>query len=379
MEHLHRVVVVAAWIALLIWAYRGDALGRWWCSAALLTTAATLSTPSTGGVIDAALGLAGLSASAAHAAVTAAAGLALRAQLAAAHPTSTTAALGSTAYLLAAPASLIATGLLAAAPVHQVLYHAAVAAAATVFAFSGYTEIGELAAGRPRAVAQLLTAAATAVVAWAALAALRTIAAQNPPPPQGPPAQDPRPVDLVGALDIGAGGFLALAYACACAGVVLAAVHRRDTIGRPGGQSRDALALWNWLCDTDQDSEDLFGVVIETRDRMWLTQQWVAVDDLAAATHLARRLGLGGQAARAFITAVCLELGLRAVEDNTARPAESADLSRLGGGTSPEEEAAWFAAVWRARIDHHAAAAAAVIRPADHSITELGRGTVIEP
>lgn len=373
MEHLHRVVVVAAWIGLLIWAYRGDAPGRWWCSAALLTTAATLSTPGTGGVIDTALGLAGLSAAVAHAAVSAAAGLALRAQLAAAHPTSTTAARASTVYLLVAPAVLIATGLLAAPPVHRLLYHGAVGAAAAVFALSGYTEIRELSAGRPRAVAQLLTAAAAAVVAWAGLAALRTIAAPSPP------AQSSPPVELVGALDVGAGGFLALACAAAGAGLVLASVHRRDTIGRAGEQIRDVLALWNWLCDTDNDSEDLFGVVIETRDRMWLTQRWVAVDDLAAATHLARRLGLRGQPARAFITAVCLELGLRAVEDDTARPAESADLSRLGGGSSPEEEAAWFAAVWRSRIDHHAAAAADVIRHSDHSITEPGHGTVIEP
>ncbi|MDN5856878.1 MAG: hypothetical protein L0K86_29380, partial [Actinomycetia bacterium] len=161
MEQLHRVVVVAAWIGLLIWAYRGDAPGRWWCSAALLATAATLSTPGTGGVIDTALGLAGgLSAAVAHAAVSAAAGLALRAQLAAAHPTSTTAARASTVYLLVAPAGLIATGLLAAPPVHRLLYHGAVGAAAAVFALSGYTEIRELSAGRPRAVAPLLAAAA---------------------------------------------------------------------------------------------------------------------------------------------------------------------------------------------------------------------------
>jgi hypothetical protein len=378
MEQLHRVVVVAAWIGMLIWAYRGDSLGRWWCSAALLTAAATLSTPGTGGVVDTAVGLTGLSASVAHAAVTAAAGLALRAQLAAARPTSTTAARASSAYLLVAPTVAIATGLLAAPPVHGVLYYGAVGVAAAVFALSGYSEIRELTAGRPRAVAQLLTAAAVAVAAWAGLATMRTIAAPIPEV-QSPQPQTPQPVALVGALDIGAGGFLALAAACAGAGLVLAVVHRRDTVGRSGEQIRDVLALWNWLCDTGNNSVDLFGVVIETRDRLWLTQRWVDVDDLAAATHLARRLGLGGQPARAFITAVCLEIGLCAIEDNMARPAESADLSRLGGGTSPEEEAAWFAAVWRSRIDHHAAAAAAVIRYASHSITESGRGTVMEP
>lgn len=395
---------MTAWIGVGVRAYRSDTLGRWWWAATLLATAATVAAPGTAALFDAASGRPGLALGLSYAAVTAAAALAVRAQLATAAPTHQLGARVADTCTVAVPTLLAATAL--AAPIGLIsdpttsvagpavlvvaywsLYYTALGAGGIVFALVGAREVRDLTAGQPRTVAGLLVAAGVATTGWAVFAAIRLAATLTATSDTGWSG------GVRGVAAVGAGGFLALAAACALTASVVAVLHRRGVHRRPDDHDRDVMALWNLLCGTSGSSHDLFGVVIETRDAMWVAQRWVGVDELAGAARLARRLGLTGIEARAFTTAVCLELGTAAIDEGRARRGDSADLSRLGGGVSVEAEAAWLGAVWRAHTDHHAAAAAAIICGDDDraqddpehggpgqggSISGSGRGTVIE-
>jgi hypothetical protein len=140
-----------------------------------------------------------------------------------------------------------------------------------------------------------------------------------------------------------------------------------------------ALAAWLGCPEIDPAPDGgvgafrLFPVLVEIRDRMWELQQHVERGQVAAAVAHARRLRLSGTSARAFTVAVCLQLGLAAEEaEPDGRSADPADLSRLGGGRTPAEEARWLAAITRVRRTQDVAAAAR--RIAAHTVT----GQVIE-
>lgn len=121
-------------------------------------------------------------------------------------------------------------------------------------------------------------------------------------------------------------------------------------------------SLWAWIQGAghagssvgQQDLELLPGVgnslfdhVIDIRDRMWWLQGFIAPADLAAAARQARAQGyLFGTRARAYVTAMCLQLAAERVA-RMASPVSPppANLGRLGGGRTISQEAHWLAAV----------------------------------
>ncbi|RTL63181.1 MAG: hypothetical protein EKK42_29335 [Pseudonocardiaceae bacterium] len=117
---------------------------------------------------------------------------------------------------------------------------------------------------------------------------------------------------------------------------------------------------------------DMFVAVVEIRDRMWLVQRWVRPADADRAVRMGRQLGLGSSGARAFATAVCLEIGVAGMVADDPTENLSADLGALGGAATEEQEVIWLAQVHRARAQGHTVAAAADIfyrddRTAPHS------------
>lgn len=133
--------------------------------------------------------------------------------------------------------------------------------------------------------------------------------------------------------------------------------------GAAGASAPDVrvASLWAWIQDagspgpsTGQQSmalaspgESLMDQVIDIRDRMWWLQGFVAPADLAAASRQARAQGLVfGTRARAYVTAVCLQLAAeRAGSEAAPVSPPPANLGRLGGGRTISQEAHWLAAV----------------------------------
>jgi hypothetical protein len=154
----------------------------------------------------------------------------------------------------------------------------------------------------------------------------------------------------------------------------------------------DVAALWSWLSEHPTDRRptraegDLFSMLIDIRDQIWRLQRRIQPAHLAATAGLARRLGLHGATARAYMLAVCLQIARTSTADTTTEPDDdeaaeqipderdlprattAVDLSRLGGGELLSQEAHWLAAVHRARtqLPTHAGAALLLGRHDQH-------------
>lgn len=250
---------------------------------------------------------------------------------------------GLVATWLSAPHSADTPATHPAVALHWLLLHAGLLAAVSVVGVAKLREVRVLPLSELRTAAVFLLFAAACLGTGSALGVVTQAVAVAGTPPAGPLPH------LTALLQ---GVFVVLFLA----GISLPLIRR----AHPSGIADEVGALATWLgCPDVEPAPDepgrapgfeLFPLLVEIRDRMWALQQHVGRRDVAAAVAHARRLRLGGVTARAFATAVCLEIGLAAESDDPdSRSADPADLSRLGGGRTPAEEARWLAAIARVR------------------------------
>ncbi|NMI01652.1 DUF6545 domain-containing protein [Pseudonocardia acidicola] len=377
-ENVYRGIAVALWVAVLRRGLRASKLGASWWASVLLALVATLKIGSNAELFDRLTGHVWLSVLVANLAAAAAAALVVGSQLVAARPPGRRGrrlvAVALVVVLVVMAATWFASPLHtppgpgetwiprvvlgdAAMATHWLVYHLFLLALAATFLCAGVREIRELPAGVSRQALVLVAASSLCAAAWAGGAVVVQAGELL-----GRPFPPPATVLLNGLLV----AFFALFLAGICLPVLRAARRRHD----PEQVRRDVTRLWQWLTGRPSGDhrriitdDELFGLLVEVRDRMWLLQQWVGRDQLSAAAGVARRLGLVGEPGRAFTAAVCLEIGLTALAADADRAADPADLSRLGGGQSEKQEALWLAEVQRARTLHDAAAAAVLLLP----------------
>ncbi|MGI5126418.1 DUF6545 domain-containing protein [Pseudonocardia sp. CA-107938] len=245
------------------------------------------------------------------------------------------AVVGLVATWLSAPHSASTSATHPAVALHWLLLHTALLAAVSVIGLAKLREVRVLPLSSVRSATVLLLFAAACLGLASALGVLTQVAALTGTEPAGPLPH--------------------LTLLLQSAFVVLFLVGVTMPLLRPahsGGVVDEVAALADWLgCPrVEAPSEGLFPVLVEIRDRMWELQQHLDRAQVAAAAVHARRLRLSGTSARAFTAAVCLQIGLSAeAADPDGRATDPADLSRLGGGRTPAEEARWLAAITRAR------------------------------
>jgi hypothetical protein len=263
---------------------------------------------------------------------------------------------GLVATWLSAPHSADTPATHPAVALHWLLLHAALLVAVSVLGRAKLREVRTLPLSGLRTATTVLLFAAACLGTSAALGVVTQAVALGGTPPSGPLPH------LTALLQ---GVFVVLFLI----GVSVPLVRPASVAGL--ADEVHALGTWLGIADIELASAEpgrapgfeLFPLLVEIRDRMWELQQNIDRRDVAAATVHARRSRLTGTSARAFITAVCLEIGLAAeADDPEARSADPADLSRLGGGRVPAEEARWLAAITRVRRTQDVSAAARRIR-----------------
>lgn len=218
--------------------------------------------------------------------------------------------------------------------VHSVVFCSWLGTMLVVFLRSARARVGVLPAGDTRQALCLLMASAVGLLAWATAGAAEHVAGVNWRALRLP---DPR---------ILLAPTTALFLVAVCWTLIGRDRLRYDAEAIP----RDLADLWRWLRGPgglDQPPKDLMELVVEIRDLIWHLQRHVPRTYVPEALRAARRQGLGSVRARAFAAAICLELGLVA-RTAAADAVHPADLSELGGGVSPQQEACWLAGVWRA-------------------------------
>jgi hypothetical protein len=267
---------------------------------------------------------------------------------------------GLVATWLSAPHAAATPATHPAVALHWLLLHTALLAVVAVVGVAKVREVRALPLSSMRSATLLLLCAAASLGLASALGVTTQAAALAGTAPAGPLPQ----LTLV---------LQAVFVVLFLAGVSIPLLRPAQS----GGIADEVGALAAWLgCPEIEPVPDgsgqvgafrLFPLLVEIRDRMWELQQHVDRRQVAAAAAHARRLRLSATSARAFTVAVCLELGLAAEESEPdGRSADPADLSRLGGGRTPGEEARWLAAITRVRRTQ--AVAAAARRIAAHTV-----------
>lgn len=375
LDWLYRVTAVSGWLLLWWWGRTAGRRGRlpalWWAGC-VVAVAATLRTVPATLVLDQLTGQNWLSVLLAHLLVETAAVIVVTVQVATRRPITRRVRCSVWAAALAAGVGLATswwfatqgaawptTGLPAAgtAPVivppvlaaelHQVLFGLVVLTAAMIVGISVVRELVDTPPGPLRVPLGLAVAAAACATSWAAVQAGAAIA---------PAWGGGITTDMLAVLDLVVVGLAATLAAAA------AVVYRMSLREIPHDLDRvldELVELRDWLVDPETAGvgrEDLFGLLIEVRDRMWLLQQQVSSPQLARAGMNARSMGLLGDTARAFTAAVALEVAMR--NDPTLCPVQTADISRLGGGDDEEHEALWLAQVQRCRTTQPVSTAA---------------------
>lgn len=368
-DDIVRAIAILSW-AVVIWrGLRARSLDETWWACVLLALTTTLSITSNAQLLADVTGVGALATLLANGSAVLAAALLVRwqslASIRADHaPLPLPLLVGCTGAVLA---GLVATWLSAshaadtpathpAVALHWLLLHAALLAAVSVVGLGKLREVRELPLSGVRTATMFLLFAAACLGTSAGLGVLTQAVALTGVPPSGP-------LPHLTALLQGVSVVLFLVG-------VSTPLARQATVA---GLTDEVRALGTWLgCPDVELAADepgrssgfrLFPLLVEIRDRMWELQQDVDRRDVAAATAHARRLRLTGTSARAFVAAVCLEIGLAAeAADPDPRSADPADLSRLGGGRTPAEEARWLAAITRVRRAHDVTAAARRIR-----------------
>lgn len=154
-------------------------------------------------------------------------------------------------------------------------------------------------------------------------------------------------------------GVLVVVFALFLAAIAIPLARRNSTATATADTDARVESLWKWIQRSSAGGTEerpislgdggstLLDQVIDIRDRMWLLQRYVGPEDLAAAGRQARAHGyLFGVRARAHITAACLELAARRRAEQTRPvPPPAANLARLGGGRTIDQEAHWLANV----------------------------------
>ncbi|WP_232661901.1 hypothetical protein [Pseudonocardia sp. TRM90224] len=243
---------------------------------------------------------------------------------------------------------------------YRALMAVALAVAAVAFLRAVLRQHDDVPAGSLRRLLRLAVVASLVVLAWAGLQFVAVA--------RGVSGRAWAPLVLAwGVLAV----MLALGTVAVAAAFIRGTCWARTRRSDVTEDYRNVVELRDWLSERllsvpavhanalGSDRADLLGALIETRDRIWMAQQRISEHHVCVAARLARDLGLGGEAARAFTTATVLELACAV--GPACRPAEGADLSRLGGGHTEEQEARWLAAVNRARMEHPADEAAAIV------------------
>lgn len=376
LDWLYRAVAVGAWVLLGGWgrgaSRRGPLPPLWWAGCAV-AVAATLRTVPATLVLDRVSGQQWLSVPFAHLLTVGAAAVAVADQLATRQPMTRLVRRGLYAAAAAGGALLVVTwwparpsgtsttgaggpvvvtasGLIIA---HQTVFGLLVALAAVTVGISVLRELVDAAAGPWPVQLGLMAAVAGCVTAWGAVQAGAVAA---------PLWGGGIAADTLAGLDIAT---LGLAAMLAAAAVVVYRRSLRSTPEDPHRVHDDVVRLREWLAGPDPDAGaapgggDVFGLLVEVCDRVWMLQQRISPQQLARAEMVARSAGLlgqPGQPGRAFAAAVALEVGMR--NDPDLRPPRPADISRLGGGQDEAQEARWLAAVQRARTEHPVSTAA---------------------
>lgn len=382
LDWLYRATAVAGWLLLWWWGRAAGRRGRlpalWWAGC-MLAIAATLRTVPATLVLDQVTGQSWLSVLIAHLLALGAAMIVVTVQLASRAPmtrrvrrTLWTAALTAAAGLVtswwfAAQAATWPTADLPAAAVivlpepaaiaHQGLFALVVLTAAMTVGISVVRELVDTPPGALRVPLGLMVGTAACGASWAAVQAGAAIA----------PAWNGGIIpSMLGVLD------LVVVALAAMLVMTVAAVYRtslRTVTDDPDRILDEVVELRDWLVElgaAGAGREDLFGLLIEVRDRMWLLQQQVSSGQLTRAGMATRAMGLFGDTGRAFTAAVALEVAMR--NDPTLRPAHCADISRLGGGADEEQEALWLSEVQRCRTTQPVSTAASWVlehTPAD--------------
>lgn len=381
LDNVFRVLSIAIWIAVIWRGLLARGLSELWWACVLLGITATLTISTTVEWFDTVTGHLWLSALVPNLAAVTAATLVVRWQIRVTHlldpPRGQQRALVVVLVAVLGVLSLtwfgaslstpaqpgirwIPSALLNSSPMaaHWLIFYSFILATTISFTTAASRETRVLPPGELRLSLRMLIAAGVCLSGWAAFGVIRRVGALLG-----------HPVIVADLTDV----LLVVFFVLFLTGVTLPLLRRKHQRGEPGAVAADVTKLWNWIVPTSPaDAGDLFPALIEIRDRMWVLQQWVTHDQLSAAAGLARRLGLIGTSARAFTAAVCLQMAMSAAQSGLAHAADPADLSQLGGGRSPVQEAHWLAAIARARGDHDIAAAAAKIFY--HSSTRAAEG-----
>lgn len=364
-----RALAILAW-AVVIWrGVRARSLDETWWSCVLLAFAATVTITSNAQLLADVTGVSALATLLANVSAVLAAALLVRwqalASIRADHGPFPIPALvgcagvavaGLVVTWLSAPHSPDTAATHPAIALHWLTVHAALLAASSVVGLAKLREVRALPPSGIRAATTFLLAAAACLSLASALGVVMAVAALAGTPPSGPLPHLVAQLRGACVLLFLAGISAPLIRPAATAGIADEVGALASRLGCP------EVELAPDVSGTAPGLR-LFPLVVEIRDRMWELQQRVDRRDVAAATAHARRLRLTGTSARAFTTAACLEVGLAAeAEDPDGRSADPADLSRLGGGRTPAEEARWLATITRVRRTQDVAGAARRIR-----------------
>ena len=360
-----RAIAILCW-AVVIWrGVRARRLDETWWACLLLAVTTTVTITSNAQLLADLTGVSALATLLANVAAVLAAAVLVRWQAQASiradhRPVPLPALVGCTGVALA---GLVATWLSAphaaatpathpAVALHWLLLHTALLAAVAVVGVAKVREVRALPLSSVRSATLLLLCAAASLGLASALGVATQAAALAGTAPAGALPQLTLVLQAVFVVLFLAGVSMPLLRPAQSSGIA-------DEVG----------ALAGWLgCPEIEPVPDgsgqvgafrLFPLLVEIRDRMWELQQHVDRRQVAAAAAHARRLRLSATSSRAFTVAVCLELGLAAEESEPdGRSADPADLSRLGGGHTPAEEARWLATITRVRRTQDVAAAA---------------------
>lgn len=153
---------------------------------------------------------------------------------------------------------------------------------------------------------------------------------------------------------------LMVVFALFLLAIAIPLARRNRTAAATANTDARVESLWRWIQSAgtgqpegeqnialDDGGTTLLDQVVDIRDQMWLLQRYIGPEDLAAAGRQARARGhLFGVRARAYIAATCLDLAAqRRAEQTRPVPPPPANLARLGGGRTIDQEAHWLASV----------------------------------